>query len=319
MHRSTASNFHKPRNEVSTLRRAGIVTASVLLGSSLIVPGVISSAQASSSCPTGSTTLSSGACEVTFTSSSTFTPPTGTSKLHALLVGAGGAGNQDIGAAYAGGGGDVQVVTLAASGEVTITVGVAGTVSGYSSANDTSVSQSGSTTTVEGGRPAPGNGANHGGDSGSGNSTSLRGGAGAGGAPTINYFGGAGLVVNEITASSATLFSDDTDCFGGGGAVGFADATCGGGYSVDPADPLGSNPPLANSGGGGGAWFYDDGTPHVYTQSGAAGLVTLRFEVSALPDTGVTSTAPWMLSALGLLAAGSAAALGALSLRLRRR
>jgi hypothetical protein len=319
MSRSISSSFRKPSREASSLRRVGIVTASVLLGSSLIIPGVVSSAQASSTCPSGATTLSSGACEISFTSSSTFTPPAGTTQLHALLVGAGGSAIPDGSLGYAGGGGDVQVVTLATSGDVTITVGAAGTSSGYSSANDTSVTQAGSTTTAEGGRPAPGGGADHGGDSGSGISTIQDGGSGAGAAST-DASGGVGLVVNEITGASSTLFSDDTDCFGGGGGVRGADATCGGGYTSDTANPLGTNPPLANSGGGGGGWSYYDGSvSHAYTQEGAAGLVTLRFEVSALPDTGVASTAPWVLSALGLLAAGSAAALGALSLRLRRR
>jgi hypothetical protein len=47
--------------------------------------------------------------------------------------------------------------------------------------------------------------------------------------------------------------------------------------------------------------------------------VTLRFEVSSLPDTGSASATPWLWSAVGLLVAGTAAVIGTLSLRLRRR
>jgi hypothetical protein len=322
MHRSTASSFRKPSSEASALRRAGMVTASVLLGTSLIIPGVVSSAQAATACPAGSTTLSSGACEVTFTSSpsSAWTPPVGISKLHALLVGAGGVGNTAP-PGYGGGGGGVEVITLATSGAVTISVGTPGTA-GYSSSNDTTVTQAGTTTTAFGGRPATSSSA---GASGSGISPNGRSGAGAGdaGDPGGNGLagrGGAGLVVNEIDGASSTLFTDDTDCLGGGGGQRDSSATCGGGYAPDETSATGEAP-VGNSGGGGGVWYNDLGY-HVH--NGADGFVALRFDAPALPDTplpdtGVTSSAPWVMSALGLLAAGSAAALGALSLRLRRR
>jgi len=302
-----------------------MVTASVLLGTSLIIPGVVSSAQAATACPAGSTTLSSGACEVTFTSSpsSAWTPPAGITKLHALLVGAGGVGNTAP-PGYGGGGGGVEVITLATSGAVTISVGTAGTA-GYSSSNDTTVTQAGTTTTAFGGWP--GTTIYFGGASGSGIFSISRSGAGAGdaGADGLAWEGGrggAGLVVNEIDGASSTLFTDDTDCFGGGGGWWDAPATCGGGYAPDLTSATGVAP-VDNSGGGGGGWYRGNGLGYAF-QNGAAGFVAFRFDAPALPDTplpdtGVTSTAPWVLSALGLLAAGSAAALGALSLRMRRR
>ena len=128
--------------------------------------------------------------------------------------------------------------------------------------------------------------------------------------------------MNEIDGASSTLFTDDTDCFGGGGGWWDAPATCGGGFAPDLTSATGQAP-VGNSGGGGGGWYREPDLGYAF-QNGAAGFVALRFDAPSLPDTplpdtGVTSTAPWMLSALGLLAAGSAAALGALSLRLRRR
>jgi len=318
MSRSTSSSFSKPRNEASALRRAGIVTASVLLGSSLIIPGVISSAQAAGTCPVGSTTLSSGACEVTFTSSpaTAWTPPAGTSKLHALLVGAGGAADGYTSAGYGGGGGDVTVVALSVTGDVTIAVGAAGTVTGYSAANDSTVTQGGATTTATGGEPVIGFG---GGTSGSGLIAGGDGGSGAGAASTTRN-GGAGLIVNALSGASTTLFSDDTECFGGGGSAENGTSTCGGGYTTDESSSVGTNPVVANSGGGGGGWtFYDGAAWQPYFNDGAAGLVTLRFEVSSLPDTGSAMTASWLWSAVGLLVAGTAAVIGTLSLRLRRR
>jgi LPXTG-motif cell wall-anchored protein len=321
--------------------RALGVSAVALSGISLTA-GFAPSAVAANGCGAGATLISGDVCQVKFTSGShTFTPPAGTTKLSALIVGAGGAGDGGGWSpiSYGGGGGDVKVVALATTGAVSVAVGqVGGDGVAYSSANDSSVAQAGTTTTAAGGRPGfSGNGA-----SGSGfvspggfyvDFHNMVGGGGAGAAPTNDTAqhasnGGAGLVVSKITGASTTLFSNDTDCYGGGGGAssfGQLDgntpghtngvATCGGGSGTFTANGQGRYVshtqvvPRANSGGGGAGISFGDGnnigTNFFVHQSGAAGVVILRYK-AALPDTGMNIGGILGLGASALLAGAAA-------------
>lgn len=255
------------------------------------------------SCPTGTQVGSSNTCEAIFTSSGSFTMPANTSQIEALIVGSGGKSLANTG--YAGGGGEVQLVTLANTGNLTITVGTSGAAS---PGDDSSVVQAGgSTYSAAGGGNGTsgavgtggGTGANKGGDGGNGIS----------GSPSARN-GGPALQVDTL-ASSGSLFDGVTDSYGGGGAgaqygvvtsclftcsdtyQSFASGTPGAraGYVTsagtlpatpdfgDPYPVPTMNPAAANSGGGAGAttWGGDpSGTPIGITL-GASGIVIIRY------------------------------------------
>jgi hypothetical protein len=313
-----------------------------------LTPGV--SAFASPVCSAGGTLLSSGVCELKFTQpgSHTFTPTSTITKIDALIVGAGGAAGQETSAdAYGGGGGDVKIVSLATSGVIEVSVG-AGAISGYSTINDTAVTQATTTTKAEGGRSAI-NG--YGGTSGSGlrgwdNCGSFfpiggaqaagicySGGGGAGGAST-SELGGPGLVVNALTGASTSLFADDTTCYGGGGSVGgfrawsnsrysaYSGASvCGGGGVTVVTNGTAFTSydmitPRANSGSGGAKYVnaVDAAPAFTVAQPGANGIAVIRYQDSpaaALANTGSNGEFDGFAAGLGLLALG----LGAFSLR----
>ena len=253
-------------------------SAGLLLGAALLPAGT---AFAAGECATGATLVADGICEVTFTETpnSNWTPPAGITKLQALVVGAGGAAGQADGDAYAGGGGDVQLVELSVTGAVEITVGVGGdTVAG--DGGDSEVVQGSIDVVAAGGQVGAPGGVPVGGASGSGYSGDTYNWAGAGAGGDANAeTGGAGLVVNEIDPTTFTLFANDDSCLGGGGAATYASesapnayahdfaASCGGGMPLLPADATWNTfqwtwigaaddmeltAPVANSGGGAG-------------------------------------------------------------------
>ena len=255
------------------------------------------------SCPTGNQVGSSSTCEAIFTTSGSFTMPANVSQIEALLVGSGGKSLANTG--YAGGGGEVQLVNLANSGNLTVTVGASGAAS---PGDDSSIVQAGGSTynAVGGGNgtngavgTGGGTGANKGGDGGNGTS---------GSASARN--GGSAIQVDTL-ASGSSLFDGVTDWYGGGGAgaqygvatsclmtctttyQSFASGTPGtrAGFVTNtgtlPATPDFGDPypvpvmtlATANSGGGAGATNWGGnpaGTP-IGDTLGAAGIVIVRY------------------------------------------
>ena len=303
-------------------RVVGAIAATSLLGSVLFT-GFGSAAFAATSCPAGSTAVSASICEVSFTTpgETEWQMPAGVTSIEALLVGAGGASN----GVYGGGGGDVRIVELDATGNVTVVVGAGGTFSssgtgagGASSVTQNTVAESANGGT--GGTPQTGGGA-----SGSGLVSTDIGGSGAGAAAT-SVNGGAGI---SITSLTSTLFSDLDACFGGGGS-GFnydfgltlpitTSATCGGGYYTVVADPFSVTEFNSVANSGGGAAPVATNTPLVWPwgqADGAAGQVVLRFTVQEqasdaseqLANTGSgTNAFAWGVAALtGLMGAALA-------------
>lgn len=105
------------RRNVAALTGVGLVSSPLL---ALAAPAF--AADCGTSTPAASE-VSAGICEVQFTTDSTFTAPSGVTKLTALIVGAGG-GHVDNFGSYAGGGGDVVFVSsVDTSGPITIVVG----------------------------------------------------------------------------------------------------------------------------------------------------------------------------------------------------
>jgi uncharacterized repeat protein (TIGR02543 family) len=224
-------------------------------------------------CGTG-TLISGNICEQTFTATTAtdFTPPAETTKLEALLVGAGGGGNARVataptttGYAVGGGGGQVKIVDFTPSvGSATpliVTAGGGGDAGG-----------AGGTTTVSGGLAASATGGDGGSDTTGGGSGTNTGasisdsgtpatfyGGGAGAGPTgstTTIDGGTGVTVST-SFSGDTLFGSDTACYGGGGAALQSPAvgTAGCGGNAPSSDPVATSYPAvnANTGGGGAA------------------------------------------------------------------
>ncbi len=316
------SVFH--RRAPQLLASTGVAA---MLGGAFLL-GVSPAAIADGGCATGSTLVSTGVCEATFTSSGTFTPPATATKLEALLVGAGGAAN----GIYGGGGGDVQIVELLSSGEVTVTVGEGGTLGGGGNGTGgaSSVAQGVTTDSAEGGTAGE-DGSTGGGTSGNGNEGSAQSGGGAGGNPPTDLTAGSGIVVSDL---DSTLFTDVDDCFGGGGA-GFwygastSLASCGGGFSTNVVDNTGSGPyapntgsadiflAIANSGGGAGTVIsFDNVAPWAGASNvtGADGYVALRYTVTELPKTGVDTS----IAGVSALLLGFGATVMAFARRMRR-
>lgn len=301
-----------------------MLAASALVGTAFVGPAFATSSSCGSD--PAAVDVAPTVCEITLTSSGTFTPNSQMIKVEALLVGAGGSSVTG----YAGGGGEVTIIELDNSGDATVTVGAGGTYlsGGDGTGGTTSVTQGVTTTSALGGT---GFIPYHGGNSGNGNVASGWGGAGAGAASGDNINGGPGMEVSSLTS---TLFSTDTDCFGGGGA-GFYTyqgdtltqtvATCGGGYltnfvgnTYDGGSSFFPNTgsasvhlPVANSGGGGGIGVsFGDASQYTSSdQDGADGVVKIRWS-HELPETGARQFN--LLSLLGvsvattMLLAGSA-------------
>lgn len=288
----------------TTTALAAVAAAGV---SSLVVGVAPASAADAEVCDDG-TLIAPGVCEQTFTSgTATFTPSATATALEILLVGAGGTGaDQSLpntnGYAAGGGGGEVRIVDFAGvTDPITITVPTVGAAGGASSGSTVAAVANGVAAT-DFGTSGGASGSGYAGASGGGHNYGA--GAGAAGSPANSADGGAGVVVGDI-APSGSLFTGDTRCFGGGGAVGgvdFAPGTfdligfagvpgCGGG---GPADTTGTTlvAPVANSGGGGGGVV----TPQSFaSRAGAAGIVVVRWTATNVAlrfDVGGHGTAP---------------------------
>ncbi|HLP23989.1 MAG TPA: hypothetical protein VK139_08130 [Microbacteriaceae bacterium] len=294
-----ASGTSFRRGSIRVLGGSGVALA---LGGSLMFGGVGASAV---TCPVGTEIGSTGVCEVVYTEDGTFALPEGVGTIEALLVGAGGSGTAE----YGGGGGEVRIDAVSpdpdmypAGSSLMVWIGQGGTFGngGNGVGGETSV-ESGSGSSNGG---SPGEPALRGGTSGNGNDTPdyTGGGSGAGGSATsIN--GGPGIVVGDLDSE---LFTDVTDCYGGGGAGEYADqdttATCGGGYRTDvtyntwdvdsfwvPGTGSANNVlPTANSGGGGATAysFGGDSAFSAYGTDGADGLVVIRYDFATTEPTG---------------------------------
>ncbi len=301
----------------NTFVRAGVV---VLASGSLVGISFVGAAQADVACDAGATLLPNSRCEVVETASGTFTPPAGVTSLEALVVGAGGAG---LTAGYGGGGGDVQIVALGPTGDVTYEVGVGTGGDGGAS----TVTQGGVTTSANGGFISTR--LFSGGDSGNGNSSMGGGGSGAGDS-AMSSDGGPGIVVSTL---SSTLFLDDDACYGGGGAevlttAPYPTATCGGAWEenyvqgtsgVAGDESADYHDVVPNSGGGATSFIVpgDNGSSRS-DHPGADGVVIFRYKlasVASMPDTGLTTVS---LVATGTFAAGLLLA-AALAFRTRLR
>jgi hypothetical protein len=278
--------------------------AAIAAGFSLSMMGA-GSAIAGPTCSNGGTSLGNGVCELTITSTglTTFTPDAKTTKLEAVLVGGGGSSQEG----YGGGGGEVTLLNFTdLSTPIDFTVGVGG--------DNTSVGQGALSVISYAGLPFP-NGVDAGwsgsgkanwniSDSPAGVDGSAGGGAGA--SPTSAEDGGAGVVVAAI-APAGSLFTGDTNCYGGGGAIEDNNgldgtATCGGGSVAASVDI----DPTPNTGGGGGSsWL----TPEADPVAGASGVVIVRWQDPVLAETGVDINPLAIPGALIAIVLGSAATL----------
>lgn len=307
---TTSSHANTSAFRRRPFRSLGAAVGTAVVSGVLLAPALALPAFAAAVCPAGSTPISVGSaiCEVVFSADGSWTPPAGVTNVEALLVGAGGASDGQ----YGGGGGDVRIVELGTSGEVTVAVGVGG------------IGQNGSASSVaQGSLSQSANGGVFGdffdGVSGNGEEGGLSGG-GAGGAASGSdgEVGGIGLIVFEL---ESTLFNNDEACLGGGGGGNFftsgSQATCGGGFYSDLVLNTGTGPwnantgsvtqslPVVGSGGGGGPLISFDTTASnsVFSPgAGANGQVVIRFTLAAAP---VEAAAPRQLAATGLTEAQS--------------
>lgn len=287
---------------ISGLVALGAVAGSVFVGADL-APWA-----SAVSCPVGTPVGSTSTCEVSFTTSGSFTMPSGVTAIEALVVGSGGKSLANTG--YAGGGGEVKLATLATSGNLTITIGTSGATS---PANNSSVVQAGgSTVTATGG----GNGTNSAGGTGGGSGATKGGDGGNGNSLTSSVRNGGPAIQVDTLAGSSSLFDGVTDWFGGGGAGSSYSVSAGclitcnttwsafyagtpgtragsvsdtppvNGYPVDdlPSDPTNTipvpvmNAAAANSGGGAGATNWGgSGASAIGDTLGASGIVIVRY------------------------------------------
>jgi uncharacterized repeat protein (TIGR02543 family) len=271
---------NEARARVITQRKAVTMATLTALtaGLSSVLLGVAPASATPFTCGLGATSLGGGICQLTYTAgTATFTPVAGTSKLEAILVGGGG----DSSYGYGGGGGDVTLMNFADTA-TPIDFAV-----GNGSSPTTSTQGVTVTTANAGGNGSGGNG----GTSGNGNpgwsysqwvNNDYSGaGGGAGASPVDTQDGGAGLVVSSI-APGNSLFTGDTACYGGGGAIldyngNYGVATCGGGYWHAVAGTPTNVNATPNSGGGAGSNSRAQ-VPNVY--SGASGVVVVRWQAA---------------------------------------
>lgn len=306
------SGLHQ-RRATRRLRTGPVVAISALVAlgavaGSVFVGGDLAPWASAVSCPVGTPVGSTSTCEVTFTTSGSFTMPSGVTAIEALVVGSGGKSLANTG--YAGGGGEVKLATLATSGNLTITIGTSGATS---PANNSSVVQAGgSTVTATGGA----NGTNSAGGTGGGSGATKGGDGGNGNSLTSSVRNGGSAIQVDTLAGSSSLFDGVTDWYGGGGAGSSYNVSTGclftctttwsafysgtpgtragsvsdtppvNGYPVDdlPSDPTNTipvpvmNAAAANSGGGAGAtnWGGSGGSA-IGDTLGASGIVIVRY------------------------------------------
>lgn len=254
-----------------------VATAAMVGFSSLFLMAAPASA-AQADCTAGSVFIGNNVCELVITSpgATTFTPTAGMSQLEVLLVAGGGSGyDASQGYGSGGGGGDVRVVGFDTASATPIDLVVGG------SAQTSSATQGATVEIALPGQSATGG--SSGAPSGNGNPgyfapTQSGAGGGAGAAATDREDGGAGAPVASV-APSGSLFADDTTCYGGGGAIGFAGgpygvALCGAGYVIDGGADVAIVAAVPNSGGGGagGGQVIDPAL-----RAGASGKIVLRW------------------------------------------
>jgi uncharacterized repeat protein (TIGR02543 family) len=282
-------------------KSAAVASALGLAGISSLFLGA-APASAAPSCGAG-TLLTGNVCEQTFTTNSTFTPTPQMTQLQVLLVGGGGSGGYSGG----GGGGQVEIVDFDGGTATPLAIGVGSTgISSTVTEGTTTVTAAAGQSAVSGANPpSPGtSGASGSGKPGWPEAGVGGGGGGAAASPTNNLAGGAGVAASAapvvtptlVPASPAVaLFSGDTACYGGGGAVG--DGTTDGirGCNAGSVQTGGGIvAPQANFGGGGGALIT---TPTDSTlNNGAEGVVVVRWNatpaVTLTFDNGGHGTAP---------------------------
>ena len=287
------------RQVVGAIAAVGIAGAGAV---ALAAGGAAAPAQAfTGACATtvpAAVLIADGVCEVRFSAPGafSFTPPSGITKLAAVLVGAGGgAGIQTSNSeSYSGAGGTVVYIdSLPLGGPVTGTVGAGGAAS---QAFETTSPAAGAATVI-GATSAAG---------GAAGSTVIQscvvGGWGfwfGSGAQTLaqgnpTCLPGTGFKLSQLTGVDTTLFpasADGTDVYGNGGPA-------------NPTDP-GVVSAVAGSGGSVG---------ETLAAPGSNGLVVFRF--AAAPTLSATgSNVPWTVPG----ASAALIATGALLLALRRR
>ncbi len=247
-------------------------------------------ASATPTCENGGTLINATTCELTLTSGQTFTVQSDMSQLEALLVGGGGTGEYGGG----GGGGQVKIVDFdgTTAPSLTVSVGSAGNATTISDGTTTATAKAG-TSATNGSKDngyAPGTS----GVSGSGHKGYPEkhiggGGGGAAGSPSSRYNGGAGLVASKASITNLAgkkvtplipLFKGDTNCYGGGGAVGTTKKAgkpgCNAGSLSEPGGTIVN--PVDNMGGGGSSVISSPEQSGEYT--GAAGVVVLRWNAA---------------------------------------
>ena len=255
-------------------------------------------ASAIPTCENGGTLIADNICELTISytdgSPQTFVATADMSQLQVLLVAGGGEGGYSGGA---GGGGQVKIVdfdggsapTLSVivgnennSSSVTVGTKTVTALPGTSASNATTSTSHGKTVTTAGKSGVSGNG--HKGYS----SSKGGGGGGANGSPTHRRDGGAGKVANKLTVKTITaktitpvfkLFAGDTNCYGGGGAIGdgVTDGTpgCNAGF-VAAGGTL--NDPVAGFGGGSGTVIMPSAS--YIGNKAAPGVVVIRWNAT---------------------------------------
>lgn len=234
----------------------------------------------------------------TFTSSGSWTAPSGTSSISTLLiVGGGGGGSGGAGAGGSGGGGAAQYTNVSVTPGTTysIVVGAGGSAGGWYVIGGNGVQSSAFGYTQNGGYPGgPADSGStatpylNGGNSGNGytggaGNNQTHSGAGIGG-------GGAGAAGNGGAYSGSTggnggspFYSSLTTSYYGGGSGGGnygsgasgSNPGGGAGTSTGTSNPSGITAGAANTGGGGGAQGYSNsGGPFV---TGGSGVVVIRY------------------------------------------
>lgn len=259
-------------------------------------------AQAAANCPTPSVLIAPGICQVVFTTSGTFTAPSGVTKLTAVVVGGGGGAYTFTSNTYGGGAGEVVYTdAIALTGDSAVVVGAGGSHLTAPPMNG-ELSSIGSSVQALGGEGAPWF-SFVGGTSGNGNiGAALTSGGGGGGgarAAATSAGVGTGYKLSEIPGVDSSLWPTSTD------------------VAIDPTVGMGglgnvASPPTPASpfGFGGGLGNLD----------GYSGVVIVRFAPIAevLAVTGSSLGNLWFVPALALASGASFVAFAALS-RSRRK
>ena len=317
-----------------TFSTTALSAAGILLGAAVLPAG---SAFAAAGCGDDATLVSEGICEVTFleTPDAAWTPPAGITKLQALLVGAGGSGNDDGSDPYGGGGGGVQLYELATTGDVTVHVGIATEGAYQVNINDSKVIQGTNVLYADGGKAGQLDRQYWGGTSGNGFSGYNHGGGAGAESTSDEEIVGAGLVGDEIDRATVDLFADNDECLGGGGpswkvsvgnphtqiqdvnvacgtaSLGIPELTNDYGFMVEFLGDM-SNvywiPAVPNSGAGGAS--VEEAVEGIQNTLGEDGKVVLRYD-AVLASTGFDTT--------GVIVAGAALVAGGVVLAARRR